>query len=260
MAMTVARFKKTLRDYYDGDSARAHRFRYGLLVFDLFTICFLVATSFTAHSRNVEIIDAGVGVVLLVEFLARLWIARSRTKFLLSPFGIADIIVIVSLLAPIVGEGLAFLRVARLLRLLRSYQLVQRLRQDSLFFRRNELTLLSAINLAVFLFVMTAIVYETQHYTNPKIANYVDALYFTVTALTTTGFGDIVLEGTPGRLISVVIMIFGVSLFLRLVQVMLRPSKVQHRCPDCGLNRHDHDAVHCKACGRLLNIEDEGAV
>lgn len=260
MAMTVARFKKQLLDYYDGDTARAHRFRYWLLIFDLFTIGFLVATSFTSHSRNVEIIDAGVGLVLLVEFLARLWIARSRTKFLLNPFGIADIIVIVSLLAPIVGEGLAFLRVARLLRLLRSYQLVQRLRQDSLFFRRNELTLLSAINLAVFLFVMTAIVYETQHYTNPRIANYVDALYFTVTALTTTGFGDIVLEGTPGRLISVVIMIFGVSLFLRLVQVMLRPSKVQHRCPDCGLNRHDHDAVHCKACGRLLNIEDEGAV
>ena len=56
-----------------------------------------------------------------------------------------------------------------------------------------------------------------------------------------------------------VIMIFGVSLFLRLVQVMLRPQKVEHKCPDCGLKRHDHDAVHCKACGRLLNIEDEGA-
>jgi voltage-gated potassium channel len=107
---------------------------------------------------------------------------------------------------------------------------------------------------------MTAIVYETQHYTNPKIANYVDALYFTVTALTTTGFGDIVLEGTAGRLIAVAIMIVGVSLFLRLVQVMLRPSKVRYRCPDCGLNRHDNDAVHCKACGRLLNIEDEGAI
>lgn len=258
--MTFARLKKTLRDYYEGESADAHRFRYGLLIFDLFTICFLIATSFTSHSRPIEIVDAVVGFALLVEFLARLWIAQKRTRFLLNPFGIADIIVIVSLLAPIVGEGLAFLRVARLLRLLRSYQLIKRLRRDSRFFRRNEQTALSVVNLAVFLFVMTAIVYETQHYINPKIANYVDALYFTVTALTTTGFGDIVLEGTLGRLIAVAIMIVGVSLFLRLVQVMLRPSKVRYRCPDCGLNRHDHDAVHCKACGRLLNIEDEGAV
>ena len=43
---------------------------------------------------------------------------------------------------------------------------------------------------------MSAIVYETQHWSNPEIANYIDALYFTVTALTTTGFGDITLPGT----------------------------------------------------------------
>jgi hypothetical protein len=30
----------------------------------------------------------------------------------------------------------------------------------------------------VFLFVMTGIVYETQHWNNPEIKNYVDALYF----------------------------------------------------------------------------------
>jgi voltage-gated potassium channel len=55
-------------------------------------------------------------------------------------------------------------------------------------------------------------------------------------------------------------MIFGVSLFLRLVQVMLRPDKIFFRCPQCGLSRHDRDAVHCKACGVILNIPDEGAV
>lgn len=177
---------------------------------------------------------------------------------LLHPFGIADLVVIASLLAPIVGEGLAFLRVARVFRLLRSYQLLKRLRQDFFWFHRNEQTVLSAMNLGIFIFVMTAIVYETQHYTNPQISNYADALYFTVTALTTTGFGDIVLQGTAGRMIAVIIMIFGVSLFLRLVQVMLRPQKVEFKCPDCGLMRHDYDAVHCKACGRVLNIENEG--
>jgi voltage-gated potassium channel len=55
-------------------------------------------------------------------------------------------------------------------------------------------------------------------------------------------------------------MIFGVSLFLRLVQVMLRPPKVEHKCPQCGLKRHEFDAIHCKACGHILAIEDEGAI
>ena len=45
-------------------------------------------------------------------------------------------------------------------------------------------------NLAVFIFVMTAIVYETQKFRNDQITNYDDALYFTVTALTTTGLSN----------------------------------------------------------------------
>jgi voltage-gated potassium channel len=143
---------------------------------------------------------------------------------------------------------------------LRSYELLARLRLDFPWFRRNEQTALSALNLAIFMFIMTAIVYETQHASNPKIANYLDALYFTVTALTTTGFGDIVLEGLWGRLISGGIMIFGGSLFLRLVQGMPRPIKIIHKSPQCGLKRHEYDAVHCKACGHILNIEDEGAI
>ncbi|WP_421695340.1 potassium channel family protein [Aestuariivirga sp.] len=248
-----------LRILYDGEAPASIRFRYGLLIFDLATIAFVIASSFL-HWPATEYIDAVIGVLLLVDFLARLWIAKRRVRMVTGIYGIIDIVVIVSMLAPIVGEGLAFLRVARVLRLLRSYTMVKRLRQDFPWFRTNEQIVMSALNLAVFIFIMTALVYETQHVSNPEINNYADALYFTVTALTTTGFGDVVLRGTGGRMIAVVIMIFGVSLFLRLIQVMLRPDKVYFQCPDCGLTRHDRDAVHCKACGRILNIPDEGQV
>jgi voltage-gated potassium channel len=151
-----------------------------------------------------------------------------------------------------------FLRILRTVRLLHTYELLARLRQDSLWFRRHEEVVLATVNLAVFLFIMTGIVYETQHARNPAIGNYVDALYFTVTALTTTGFGDITLIGPFGRLISVVIMILGVTLFLMLVRALLQPQKVRFRCPTCALLRHDADAVHCKACGTVLQIPDEG--
>jgi voltage-gated potassium channel len=130
-----------------------------------------------------------------------------------------------SFLAPIAGEGVGFLRVLRTLRLLRMYGVLARLRQDSRLFLVNEEVAIAFINLIVFLFVMTGVVYASQHGKNPAIGNYADPLYFTVTALTTTGFGDITLPGTPGRMITVVIMIVGVTLFLRLAQVLFRPSK-----------------------------------
>jgi voltage-gated potassium channel len=166
--------------------------------------------------------------------------------------------VIISFLAPFAGEAGGFLRTLRTLRLLRDYQMVARLRIDSSFFRRNEEVFFAVATLAVFVFVMTGIVFETQKSHNHQITNYADALYFTVTALTTTGFGDITLPGTVGRLITVIVMIFGVTLFLNLAKALLAPSKVRFSCPICGLQRHDVDAVHCKACGTILNIPDEG--
>jgi len=54
-------------------------------------------------------------------------------------------------------------------------------------------------------------------------------------------------------------MIFGISLFLRLLQTIFRPGKIRYECPMCGLNRHDNDAVHCKHCGTVLHITTEGA-
>ncbi len=165
---------------------------------------------------------------------------------------------IVSFLAPIVGEGLGFLRILRTLRLLHTYQVIARLRADSSFFRRNEEVITTVVNLAVFVFIMTGFVYQTQHWRNPAIANYIDALYFTVAALSTTGFGDITLQGTLGRLTSIIIDLWSDFILTRLLQTLVRPPKVRYPCPACGLQRHDADAVHCKACGVLLNIPDEG--
>ena len=49
----------------------------------------------------------------------------------------------------------------------------------------------------------------------------------------------------------------GISLFVRLAQSIVRPYKVMYPCEKCGLQRHEVDAVHCKACGHLLNIPND---
>ena len=155
-------------------------------------------------------------------------------------------------MAPISGHGVGFLRALRVLRLFRSYRIASRMQRDFPFVRRNYDTIVAGTHLFIFLFAMTAIVYETQHRQSPAIGNYIDALYFTVATLTTTGFGDITLTGTAGRLLSIFMMIVGISLFLRMVQVLFRPRRLHHRCSSCGLSEHETDAVHCKRCGALL--------
>jgi len=256
-AAPLRRIQSRLRYLYEGGTPQAHQFRYALLVFDLAALLFIVATSFTPRNDVVEALDVLFGLIMLADFSARLFISRHRLRDLAHPIAWTDIAAIVSFLAPLIGEAAGFLRILRTLRLLRSYQLLMRLRRDFAYFRTHEEIIIAVANFAVFVFVMTGLVYETQRGSNPAIANYADALYFTVTALTTTGFGDITLPGTTGRLISVVIMIFGVTLFFGLARAVLRPNKVRFACPACGLLRHEPDAVHCKACGTLLNIPNE---
>ncbi|WP_441278271.1 ion transporter [Tardiphaga sp. 172_B4_N1_3] len=254
------RFRLRLRQLYEGHSAQTRWFLYGLLAFDFVSLLFIIATSFLPRGETTRVLDLTFGAIFLIEFIARFVAIRRPLHELTRLTTWTDVAAIGSLLASASGEAAGFLRVLRTLRMLRTFRVLEHLRRDSAMFRRHEEVLSALANLSVFIFVMTGVVYETQRHTNPHIANYADALYFTVTALTTTGFGDITLPGTIGRLITVAIMIFGVTLFLNLARVLFNPSKVRFKCPACGLQRHDRDAVHCKACGGLLNIPDDGAV
>lgn len=254
------RIRSFARWLYSGRSVSSRRFLYGLLAFDLISLVFIIATSFLPRSELTRTLDIAFAFAFLAELALRFAATRRVSRELTRITTWTDIAVIASLLLAATSEAAGFLRVLRTFRLLRTHRMIRLLREDSAFFRRNEDVLFAIANLTVFIFIMTGVVYETQRDLNPGIKNYADALYFTVTALTTTGFGDITLPGTPGRLITVVIMIFGVTLFLNLAKVLFSPTKVRFPCPSCGLFRHDIDAVHCKACGTILKIPDEGAV
>jgi len=252
--------KKTIELLYTGRSRRAAFFRYVLIGFDLFTIVFFVITTPLTPTTGILVADLSIGLLILADFLARFWIAPNKLRMLRQIYTITDILVILSLLlAPLVTQNLAFLRVLRALRLLHSYHVLRDLRRDTPFFKRNEDVIVNSVNLGVFIFLMTALVFVLQLRDNPNIDSYIDALYFTVATLTTTGFGDITLTGNLGRLLAVFIMVAGVALFLRLAQSIFRPQKVSYTCPECGLSRHEPDAVHCKHCGHVVKIEYEGA-
>jgi len=247
-----------IRNLYNGRSRRAVRFRYGLLVFDIATISFFILTSMVEMTPMILALDIALAGILSLDFAARLWIEKDRLRYFMQLMTWVDLVVIATLLAPVLTGNFAFLRVMRALRLLRSYHVLKDLGREFKFFARNEEIINSIISLFVFIFFITALVYVLEERINPEITTYMDALYFTVATLTTTGFGDITLHDPMGRMLSVVIMVFGVGLFLRLVQTIFRPAKVAYKCPTCGLLRHDPDAVHCKHCGEVLNIETEG--
>ena len=254
----LRRLRSQLRRLYFSADPSARAFRLTMLLIDVALLVYFVTVSFHYQAPWHITADIVIASLLMLEWLVRLWIYDLRLKLFQQASTWTDVLVIISLVAPILNESLLFLRVLRFMRLFHSYHVLRDLREVSTFFRKHEEVIDATINLMVFVFVMSAIVHVLQVRPNPGINNYVDALYFTVTTLTTTGFGDIVMRDVPGRLLAVAIMIFGLGLFLRLIQALFRPATVRHPCPDCGLQRHDADAVHCKHCGRVMNIRSEG--
>jgi voltage-gated potassium channel len=252
---------RNIRLLYTGRSQSAQRFRYALVVFDTLTIVYFIVSVSWPQTALLSAVDTGLGVAILADLVARFWISDDRRKECLKLYTIADLLVVASLLlAPIVTDDLAFLRILRGLRLIHSYHLIRDLRRESRFFRLHEDAILAGVHLFVFIFVMASLVFVVAFGDEAGPGAYIDALYFTVSTLTTTGFGDITLTTPGGKLLSVFIMVVGVALFVQLARAIFQPSKVRYTCPECGLNRHDPDAIHCKHCGEPLKIETEGNI
>ncbi|MFN3717305.1 MAG: potassium channel family protein [Rhizobium rhizophilum] len=249
--------QRLARLYYGRDTA-AIRFQFALMMIDLAIIGFFLAGPYLRNRPSYLILDYAIAAWIAVELVAQ-WSAHYSTqRFLARPMTWVDIFVLGTLLFPQWLFNFAFLRVARIWAV--AQRPVFKLMLNRLGLKEQTDVVTAFINLFVFLFLVTGFVYTFFFYREDPGTGFIDALYFTVATVTTTGFGDITLPGTFGKLTSIVTMIVGISLFVRLAQAIVRPSKVSFPCPECGLQRHDVDAVHCKACGHILNIPDDGAV
>lgn len=242
---------------YHGQSPAALRFQSAVLLVDLAIIGFFIASPLLREAKHFLWIDLSIAALLGLDLVGRALASKHVLRWLRQLPVIIDIFILATLLAPTWFFNFGFLRILRLWTLTRSTVFWRPFLKRGLAIYREPIQ--ATINLLVFLFVVTGFVYTAfAGYGRDDIHGYVDALYFTVATVTTTGFGDITLPGTFGKLTSIVIMIIGISLFVRLAQAIFRPAKVHFPCPQCGLQKHEPDAVHCKACGHLLNIPDSG--
>ncbi|MEJ6789588.1 potassium channel family protein [Brevundimonas sp. BR2-1] len=253
------RLRARLRYLYHGSSPLAVRFRLGVIVVDFAIIgFFLIAPILHEAGLVFYVVDYLIAAVLALDMAARAYAHTDVKDWLKKPETWVDVFVLATLLFPAWLFNFGFLRLLRLWTLLNSdffWRTVGHRYDDT---RVEEITRALA-SLVTFVFVVTGFVYATFRGSHPGISGYLDALYFTVATLTTTGFGDITLPGNWGRVLSIVVMLTGITLFLRLAQTIFKPHKIRYPCPTCGLQKHDPDAVHCKACGEMLCIPDEGS-
>ncbi len=167
-------------------------------------------------SRTLRLIDAGVCFIFLFDFVVRFRKAESKWQFM--KWGWIDL---VSSIPNVSGlPYLSHLRWGRLVRLLRIIRLLRALRAThkiaNLLFKDKFKTgvaaaLLASILLVTFSSLGILICERPDPAANIKTAG--DAIWWSVTTLTTVGYGDRYPVTTAGRCLATITMVGGMGLF-----------------------------------------------
>lgn len=252
------RLRSRIRALYFGHTQSAVRFQGLLLVLDLLIIGFFIGSQFIAQQRWFWIVDASIAVFLSADLLARLFAFGTPRRWLKYPTTWVDLIVLATLLFPTVLYNWGFLRILRLWTLVKSerfWNVLARGKWDDTYV---EDVTRAIVTLFVFIFIAAGLTqaFFLQHH--PQLNNFIDAMYFVVTSLTTTGYGDITLNSTFGRLFTMGLMLVGISLFFSIAQKVFAPEQKIVRCTGCGMDRHALNARYCCNCGEKLTAPLRG--
>jgi len=166
--------------------------------------------------------------VFTLEFALRVWVAplhpeglytapvRGRLRFVMSPVMLADLLVIVAyFFAPATLRDLRFVRIIRLLWMLKITRFLPAVATLGRVLRRERRTLLAVVLIMLtMLFVASSLVYLLEHQRQPdRFATIAHAMWWGVATLTTVGYGDVVPVSPMGKILGVIIMLLGVGTF-----------------------------------------------
>ncbi len=167
------------------------------------------------------------GAIFLVEYVARIYAAaeepgadsawRKRWRFIRSPLGLIDLVVVICTLLPLLTADAAMLRTVRLLRVLavmKFGRFSKAIREvwAAVAERGDDLIVTMALAGVLLLFGATAL-YMTEGAIQPEeFGSIPRALWWSIITLTTVGYGDAAPITALGKVFASVVALSGIAL------------------------------------------------
>ncbi|HEV7241856.1 MAG TPA: ion transporter [Thermoanaerobaculia bacterium] len=189
---------------------RTSPFQLVMVVLSLYVVVALFMESLIkltpATASLLQMIDSMICVVFLVDFGVRFTRAESKAKFM--RWGWIDLIASIPTI-----DALRWGRLIRIVRILRAFRSA---RVFATFFlrRRAESALATVTTLGIALVIFSSLaILNLETDTQSNIRTPGDALWWSLTTITTVGYGDRYPVTAEGRVIAVLLMIAGAALF-----------------------------------------------
>ena len=266
--MDCARIKEKIAFYLNDSSTTVGKLvDLALLAVNILACTLYVAGTYceTQHLPFV-VADAIVALIFFAEYALRIYSSDRKLKYIFSFYGIIDLLSILPSIAT--AEGLVFLRVLKVLRILRFLRFLE---DETFFFgkiSRFRLQVCRALfSVFTILFVFAGLIYYSESPApHSTIKTFGESFYFTVTTLSTVGFGDFTATTRMGMFFTTLMIMVGavvipwqVGKLIRML-ILADTGKKTVTCPQCGLTGHDPDASHCKACGHVIFQKYDGDI
>lgn len=247
----------------DFDSRRGRVVSYIMQILNIVFIgLYVIGTyEFTEPYRTeIALLELLLALLFLFEYVSRLDYADDTVTEAKSLYSVADILSIIPVfllfISPIFGQ-LSFIRGIQALRVLRFVRILE---GESFFGieynpRSKIVTQVFIIIIAV-LFLHGGTFYAAEEAINPNIHNLGDSMYYTVVALSTTGFGDIVPLTLVGKSVTSVALILGLISVPWLAATARNTRVSDYECPRCDEQTPLKGTNYCHKCGKDLNAED----
>ncbi|HEY94639.1 MAG TPA: potassium channel family protein [Dehalococcoidia bacterium] len=170
--------------------------------------------------RAIYIADGIICCVFAWDFIIRLKASESKSHFLkTSGFEILAMIPAVAFYAlgaiPAISTGFRSLRLVRVIIVFARMRRV--MMRSGGFLKRSNLVAVAGITIVViFLGAFAVLVLETGT-DEARITNFADAVWWSISTITTVGYGDIVPHSIPGRIMGMVLMVVGIGVMAALI-------------------------------------------
>ncbi len=195
-------------------------FDYFIQVLILLSILsFTIETIPDLEQRTIEILnifEIVCIVIFSIEYIFRIYIAKSKLKFIFSFYGIIDLLAILPFYLSFGFD----LRSARILRFLRLFRLVKLVRYNKAINRftvafrliREELVMFSVVSIILIYLSAVGIYYFENAVQPASFSSIFSSLWWSVVTLTTVGYGDVVPITVGGRVFTFVILMIGLGI------------------------------------------------
>ena len=155
-------------------------------------------------------------VIFSLEYLIRLYIAKSKMRFVFSFYGIIDVLAILPFYLALgfdlrSARVLRFLRLFRIIKLIRYNKAIRRF-QNAFIMIKQELIMFSVVSLILFYLSAVGIYYFENSVQPEAFSSIFSSLWWSVVTLTTVGYGDIVPITIGGRIFTFIILMIGLGI------------------------------------------------